>query len=503
MSWNRLYLTPLDQQILDPTGKARAHISKLQSSKYRYTRPDDKYILKADRYFERLSIPKCSAHQLYYDFNKKYLGKVGPQGGSYPFQVLMDSLRAYYPTEITAKPNYALVGLQYIVRLIGQLKSMFGSIYKYTTTSITGTCSGLPWMRKKSLPQFCRCYSPISSLSFKLLPAIPGMRKLKNGNRVIFMDAEENVRRYEKLGSLVRQWLREHLPWFSGWLNPDKGLRENATKIIDKRMVNIELDAKKMDQHFSESLTYQLVCPVFEALLDEIDYLYFMRYVDQMYKQPLYLGDSVLTGTHTLFSGQGPTNDFETIYDVVVAVGITLSFHIPIDEIIILANGDDVTYAYPRKYIHLHERIYAAFLEEYEANGIEVSREKSRDNTPDVQFCKKVYYQKGIRNEEGILLGAYPSILTLNSIVYPEHEPKSEGQRAVRILQILDNLIGSPDYNDVLQIVYSVEKDSILHFTDEDIACVTDADWWYRVYGERWSPSASPSYNKLKKFSSK
>lgn len=496
-NWQRRYLNPLEQREIDPTGKGNTYISMLKSfSKVENT--------PANEIFNTMEIgvtPQPAAHEVYQIFNSNYLTKIGPQGGHYPFQTLLNTLREYYNVpEGPVEPNYSLLGLNYLCDYVHKIKSIKGTHHQFQNFNImpANTAAGLPFMGKKHWANPSNYYT---DAPVELNPALPGERILKGKFRCMFIDSEQNVRIYNTIAGSVRMWFKTYLPYYAGWKNPDEELRPQITRFIDKGSFNIEIDAKAMDQHVTWEMTKTLILPLFDAVLDEQEYWFVSNYFEKIFTQPLFLGDSLINGMHTLFSGVGPTNDIETHFDVIVALGIVLSFHIPLRDVLILANGDDMTVLISNRWKHLKDRIITAFTSEYENLHIEVSTEKCRFDTPDVQFCKKLYYRKGIRDSLGNLLGAYPSVLALNSIKFPEHKQENTSQDLIRTLQILDNLDGSPDYGNTVAKVYSYLRKTadIFEISSKDVEAVSYKDWWFRLYGEKWDPTSSRTFKLMLK----
>lgn len=489
---DRIYLTPEDLRRIDPTGRGYEWIETLKRSKESFNESRPKYKNLVE-YAANVASKLPDAHAPYRDYALHFLPKCGPQGGRYAFNRMVESIKRYYvrvPEKV--EPNYAILGAQYLVRYVKQLKQKFGTPNQFQTSPVVNTLAALPSMRKKGTFE---AEAFIGDLYWRhLLPSLPGQRRLKGKDRNIFMDSNENVRYIEGTLSQCRQWLKSYMPqYFHGWMNPDCGLRENITKRLDQHYLNIELDADSMDTWFSREISERVILPIYEALLDEAEFWHLSAYVHEAFEQPLFLGDSMLVGLHDLFSGQPITNDFETLFDVCVAIGIALAHHVSPDKWYIAANGDDVIFLLHPSYDgHYFNVIKQAFLDEYEACSIKISVEKSRFATEDYQFCKKIYYRKGKRNEKGFLYGSYSSLLAANSIENPEKSSKTAGSESVAVLQILDNLYGSPDWNNLVQKVFSLGFD--LNFTEVDIRTITEADWWFRCYGERWDPLSSPSF---------
>jgi hypothetical protein len=333
-------------------------------------------------------------------------------------------------------------------------------------------------------------------------PNLPGERYQRKKFRTINQDSVLNVRLTEKALSACRHFLADHIPeLFGSWLNPEAVIQPVCTKIVDKHYYSVETDYEKMDEHFSFAATIEIVRPIYEALLIPGEFQYFAMVIDEMFDQPIYLGNRMWTGRHNLLSGQNPTNDFETIMQVCQAAGILLVLGYDPVKVLQLHLGDDQVVAFRSK--DEAERYFQMFVAESELNGLAINIEKSTIRHGQVQYCRKLYYAAGRRHvtTEGkhLLIGAYPTVLALNSIVNPERMSATQGILACATYQRLDNCTGSPDYYELLQFVWRYTHLSDCKMTERDALLYSATDWWYRLYGESWSPEASPSYCFLNK----
>lgn len=495
------YLTPLELEMVDPTGKGRAKLQSYVDSKptmqpavtAKMTR--DQW---ADGLTERLAVWRSQRHERAYQWDLQHRAKYGPQGGTFDVSYLKSNLRQFYLLADGVKSyNLAIIGRDYLLRHIDQLIRIYGYPQIMDERGVDGTLGGLPTMKRKGT----FVAETVGAKPFRhVTHDLAGERYQRLKRRGIHHDSVLNVRYVERELSAVRRWLRTYLPYFSAWLNPVLELQPAIYRHISgSKPLSIETDFTGCDEHFSLDNALQVVAPVYEVLLKPFGVLSFLTYIEEAFYQPLFWGQEVWTGKHNLFSGQPITNDFETIYDVCVVLGALLVSGVDLssDRVKILALGDDIAVllnGYSRK---IAERVMDHMIDEFHANGMEISLEKSRLGEGDVRFCRRLYYPGVSRerynlNGQPYLPGAYPCFLALNSIINPEFFNIGIEQ-LVANLQRTDNVDGSPFFVPFTQFVYS-------NLRGEPLASGVDLnefrptrDWWDRLYGELWCAADSPS----------
>lgn len=503
------FLTPIDQEGLDPTGKNRQTIMRFHVNKQTYSPKSPLCYLSGseylNKYCDRLTSSfsdRTNPHYEYVQWNLSYREKYGPQGGVFPIKYLYESYDRSYSNALTSKEfKYAKLGSRWLARYVHQLRDRYG-LPNYAVTPTVGTNAAIPTGCKKGT-----FYA--ETVGFgphrHILPNLPGQRYMRKKKRAINQDACANVRLTETMLSNVRQFLRAHLPEFFGsWLNPQDVVQPCATFIVDNNYYSVETDYEKMDEHFGIEITTEIVMPIYEQLLTPGEFMQLQIVVAELFDQPIYFGTFMRTGRHNLLSGQNPTNDFETIAQVCQAIGILLCMNLDPCSIKQLHLGDDMVVAFKtlkqaRLFMHL-------FVEESERNGLAINKEKSTIRHGSVQYCRKFYYKRGIRyiasDGSSVLYGAYPSLLALNSIVNPERF--TSGASALGICscatyQRLDNCIGSPDFVLLCQFIgkYTTLLDHDDQITPEAVELYNFTDWWFKVYGEKWNPTVSPAFRAL------
>lgn len=489
------YLTPRQIKLLDPTGKATAHYQAMKprmqpSQGYTKLTTDD--IPKFIR-----SIAIGGRHSDYDQMNEEALSKIGPQGNVISYEDLIDIVKLYYDLPIISNLKHRVLqaGRDYLLKLIKEDLELHGMPQYDQTVTFENTCASLPTMGRKGsfMAETVAC-SPWRHP----LPTIAGQRHMRGSPRAIFMDPVANVRYIEGTIRTVKNYLRRVFPqFFSGWLNPYEAISPAATKFVDRQAAFIETDYVKMDRHFTLDIVNEYILPVYELLVPET-YISFASFVQELFEQPVYLGwGQLLTGLHTLFSGQVITNDFETIYTVMLALGLILTKRLSLSKCLILANGDDLSIGLLNCDIDKARALAAELIDISNQLGLimhAVDDPKTNIRIGKFAFCRKLYYPAGRRDTRGFLIGAYPSVFTLNNIINPEFPCRYPSQAAVADLQRLDGLIGSIDYYRVADQVLKYSTHKFSSFDVDDIAYVNSRDWWQKLYDERWSPESSSTF---------
>lgn len=489
----RVYLTKYDQEVYDPTGAARRFLKAIDTCgadtpqmclAKRFTR--DEWLSKYQQWRDKVY---SSRHQQYYAFDKSYDCKYGPQGHSFPLEkVLAQYEISYKLAERTYTPDAALdEALQLFLRMIKQVRDRVG-YPQIVPVKVYNTSAALPTMLRKGT-YFAECHVP--GLNWRhVLPNLPGERYMKLKERVINQDAVSNVRYIERQLTAVRKWLRKNLPYFSAWLNPTVQTNKSVTKALEMGSWSVETDYDACDHHFSWALAKRYILPVYELLLPEAEYWHFAAMIEELFYQPIYFGPFMLTGLHNLLSGQGITNDFETIWDVILLLAACIVCGIPIEDIIMLVLGDDVALLIPFKVCKAADKVMDTIIHLSNSMGMDISVHKSQVRKNEVTFCKKIWYPAGVKRY-GEIIGAYPATLALNSVINPEGYISDISQLLVATLQRLDNVEGAPCFEPFTQFVgskLSAPKQAI-----EALRCPHIPDWWARVYDEYWDYSTSPT----------
>lgn len=497
-------LTPDDQLELDPSGRAYEFMEKICSSDGSQVTPQSPDTVRygsPERWLawhdEFCSLNYTDRHAPLWKFNQECRAKWGYQGGIPSFANILPVItemysRAHEPRSFDA----TIVGLRYIISLIDDAVAKFG-VPQPCVVDRYRTNAALPTMGKKG--DYCAETVWMSEYRH-VVPDLIGTRFQFQKSRLINQDSINNVRYVEELLARVRNWLRKYLPAvFGSWVNPNSpgGINQLITDSIDHNDVNIEGDYEHMDAGYGRACA-QLILPVYERLLDPGEFNQLASYVSEVWTQPIYFGSFMLTGEHDLLSGIPITQDFETIFSAALHLGCDIV--LGGKRRISLFIGDDSLLTYPRKYARLALEVRDLIHEESKRTGCYMHPDKTRFDTGDIRYCKRVYYPgapRCWRNGSYIMPGAYPPVRTLNTIVLPERSVKPT-QLVSAQLQRCDNLYGTPSWHSFVDGLYSRTRWDLPdpdYFSDTNVMI----DWWDRVYGERWTPLSSVTYLYLTK----
>lgn len=489
----KIDLTPHDQLMLDPSGKARQWIKSLTSHTSTQALSANPYFrITPEEMLSRYSnlLSKLPLEPLYREFNESMFKHWAPQGGHISGDIIVSLLEEYYNDENMSETfihPIIIRGRDFLLRLIADKMAAVGGPQYCHAMGTTGTAGGLPTMQHKG------CFDAETvgaGYWHHLYPALPGTRHMRGKPRAIFMDATTNVRVAESVLSSVKKWLVSNFPeFFSAWMNPNLARNPLITRGLLHGLSSVETDYKGMDLRYRKQIALEIVYPIYELLLPD-KALTLGVYIEEEFNKPLYMGDVMWTGEHTLFSGASITNDFETLYTICLVLGCLLHLGI-ISEALILALGDDCSVMVRRENAF---KLIELMITVSSETGLIIHPlgSKSMVRTDSLAFCREIFTVRNPRNSYGIIQGRYPSVLTLNSVIQPEKFSRQGiGGEVAAMLQRLDGIRNNQEFSQVLDLVRRfLDKDVDLTKPVEELP----QDWWERVYGERWSPQCSAAW---------
>jgi len=485
----KIYLTDLEQDLLDPSKNCRNLITRIPL--YDEFAPLPPHIQRGEEFLEATNRQLkllSGEHKPYVQYAISMIDKCGRQGGMFNRQKWESQIEAYFAGDQETIPDALIIGRDLFIKMIREKIDKVGRP-QLRRGQIIPTFGGLPsGLAKGSFAAETLERNHIGLQKF--LPTIPGQRRMRGKDRVIFMDATVNVRAQEPYLNGARIWFKENFPeFFSAWTRDDIHLRPGITRAIDRRCAFANADYKSMDVNFRKRIAMELIYPIYCELYPDMA-LTIGAHFEQNFEQDIYLGKYLLRGLHSILSGANITNDFETLYSIILILGALAILSLEAE--FIAALGDDVTVAF-RKRIDA-QRFLNKQAEISDAAGMVLHPDKSEVTDGFVTFCRKTYYPAGKRDECGYLYGAYPSPLCVNNIIQPENPTFEAGEAFRSDLQRLDGLIGNPDADFVIQKYIKHSKNDLLKVlaTDDWYASNQDwRDWWFRVYNESWSPASS------------
>lgn len=495
---NVRYLNPIELAEYDYTGEIRRKVEnwpKVASfapvSQFYNCSPEDglNFIREHD---DRLSNTR---HAPYVAYDRETYSKYGRQGGSIPLCQYKQMLLPYYERadfHPTMHPAL-LAGRDFIISYLRDLIAQYG--YPQERPScIRGTYSGCPLGGVKGT------FDAESLLgnTAHALPAVPGVRIMRNSPRAIFMIPNQAIHQMGGVLNGMKDFLVTHLPMlFDGWRNPALTMHVRLQNAVDRGWASLELDYIKMDQGFILWVFHNVILPIYEVAFPQ-SYIMFATAVEEAFSRPLFFGDCLWEGTHALFSGEPFTNDFETIYTIIKVIGALLISHKFYSPFLLVANGDDMTLL--TKHMRTAERVYHICAEIAESTGMRIHAlgDKTRLVEHETRFCRHTYYPGGMRNPNP---GAYPAVLAMNNILQPERPQKDPGIAAVADLARLDGCANVPYFTEMLQFLRSRSTHKFVLSEEDVVKYNSVSDWWVRLYGTKWSPESSVAWNTMQKLS--
>ena len=493
------YLTPDQLQELDPSGKGQS-----KWEQYPYSGPgyyaDPSKFFSADAREKLIAYVKSAddklsgtRHHPYVEFNREHYALIGPQGGAISQEDLMVELEAYYQIRPYTPSTVVHDGMDYIRQRIRDYLAC-NPMPSVCYQPVRGTFAGLPSCSEKGS-------FDAETMGMKpwrhVLPAIPGQRRMRQKNRVIFMTPCPDVRYIEHTLYQMKVLLQRALPeFFDAWSNPIFRRYPLFREMAGRRDVwSIEIDYVKMDRGVSILIVDDLLLPLYQEFIPGCD-LSFSNAIEETFQRPLLCGNKLLTGEHAMFSGEAYTNDFETIYSVALVLGTLLHMDLLPNLKGLYALGDDSTVLLKTSR-RLAEKCRDVMIEESRKMGMYIHEdEKTRVSNTDIRFCREIFYP-GMPNRQG--RGVYPASLTVNNILYPERPSATAGVAACADLARLDGAVEVPYYHDLVTMFASLAQHEFLKSIDGDSLARFQklSDWWERLYGEKWTPTSSYTFNVL------
>jgi hypothetical protein len=501
------YLCDSSQKEVDP------YLAEYNGSKTRFSTDHSYYdkpspLLKKDENpiaifeeFDRIYLPQMQCKSNHFlDYELEMRKKCGPQGGKITITEVTSKLISYYDFPRNQTFDIVDVGVKAFTREIQARVKLVGLPQPIWQYSIRNTAAGLPTGLKKNFVLGNSSYYLAHSDGYNwfglLQPTQVSFRRMRNKDRLVFMDSVLNVDRLEPIMSSVRNWFKENYPrLFAALHRPSKYLWRNITKAIEKKLVNLETDFKSMDQSMTFKIAKKVLFPVLKELLIPGDYLFACNLIEQYFKQPCLIKNQLWEGEHSLFSGQVITQDLENFYDICLYLGVYLSLGYSWDEFsdYFTMVGDDVLSFWESKDVSI---AYEMIKRETQLNKVELSEEKTRIGGA-VRFCRNVYsvHNSRILDDDGnyVIPPSYPLSLATNSIVQPENLNPNFGIEIAAIIARADNAQYNPWWKSWATWIFSKLSISRLP-TDEQFKQWQAKDWWAKVYGEVYGIDKSPTY---------
>lgn len=459
----------------------------------------------------------------------------GPQGGTPTADQLIEKLKPYYEV----RPNYDDLpdmqrGIDYVTSFLSNngykkhsmhLRSPYEIIESFDKPSNSGI---LLWSRKNDPVVKYTTSWTLSQWDGVLYPSVLMHRFQRNKLRAVFNDEFVN---YALMATFCDPLLEmtKKLPSFTRM----KRGRFNFNQYIETKYTAdhlfIECDAEAMDTTVTKHNTRKYVVPVLEYLFHPVYHEYINVFLEQMFMNDVWLPwNQVVSGEHSLFSGQAPTQLLEDLLQMVFisdAMSQIRSYDGKrwlIDDALIEVIGDDVIIILPPVYNKWATVLtpwgefswneLAAFM--LERAGLVANVSKQRVGSRSFSFCKRVYSKSNtvVTNNAGvdICISARPVALTLLSASYPEKGAFTDlKQELTRIFQCLDENFGHTSFTTMCDHIRSYWKKTfpeIFKIAENDLIKELDFinsfnryDFKKVITDEQFTLVDSPSYNYIMK----
>jgi hypothetical protein len=287
---------------------------------------------------------------------------------------------------------------------------------------------------------------------------ILGSRSQRGAERFIFMAPFAlNIMEKSFLYPLMSVIRSRKDPFFSAW----EGFSQVELGFKDQNFFSegntyIQQDFTKMDKHFNKfqmSIVDRVCQNVFQEKYRDI----LTGILDHILEIPILINlDKMATGTHGMPSGSGMTNFAESIVSLVIILAYDFA---GLRVMAMQGLGDDSVIAIKRdgrsdeEILEIMETIALRF-------GQVVNPEKQGISEHTTIYLQR-FFDDRIPND-GMVLGMYPSVLALNTAIYPErfHDPRkwSKEMEILRWIMILENCKNLPYFYKLVQFFIEGDK---------------------------------------------
>jgi len=400
-----------------------------------------------------------------YDLSR--LGKCGPQGGLKPLDDRLSDLFEYWQL-----PNTD--GISWDGDCISLIrKELFGNVRDKRPLTVESvvkrdqyddkliTNSGSPDFAKRNDPSVLRnAIEDAKSGKWKEYPMILGSRSQRGKERFIFLAPfSTNIVEKRYLYPLMDQIRSLNNPFFAAWEGFESvEFQFGRINFFNSDVSYVQQDYTAMDKYFN-SMLGKLVFEITKDFYQSSYHEEWDRIIQHVFDIPVMTQiDKLVKGPHGLMSGSGLTNFLESI----VSYYLTCAYggYIALNKGNLLVEsqglGDDLVFNYNS----------GSYSEEMVKDVMNI--ESGRLNlvlSPDKQRFDKhttVYLQRFFDERLNINKGNYPSILALNTAMYPErfHDAAkwSAEMETLRWIMILENCKNLPYFEELIQFFIKGDK---------------------------------------------
>jgi hypothetical protein len=375
------------------------------------------------------------------EYDKSRSAKFGPQGGLRPFKDREEDFYAYYST-----PNnkVTLSGWDIPDIFVEATSVCFGSDKKFNKRPLSiksvierdtdddklNTNSGCRDYARRSDPAVIASAERDAQNGFWIkLPMILGSRSQRGAERFIFMAAYSlNLVEKSYLYPLMDKIRETGNPFFSAWEGFSQvELGFKSENFFSEDHTYVRQDFTKMDKHVN--LTQMTIVLSICKRFFQMDHtLKFGELLFHILRIPVLISlDKLVTGTHGMPSGSGMTNFAESL----ITLYLILRYRdAGIDVVAFQGLGDDSVFAIRRNGMS-DEEILDVMQDISAGIGQVLNPEKQGIDEHTTIYLQR-FFDDRIPNQ-GMVLGMYPSVLALNTAIYPEryHDPRKWSKEMV------------------------------------------------------------------------
>jgi len=426
------------------------------------------------------------------DFNRK----VGPQGHGVHESRLLDVVKSYYdtPRARSWNLNTCLEVRDCLVEYARDLKRKKGSVNYHPFVLDGDKAAGLPFMGHKSDQRVLDAYNQVNDQVDPdvFYPDLIYHRNQRNKIRAVFCASIYNIASMADLLGSVRSFVKGE-SGYRAWDNPATNLNPALQSHMQSdKYLFVNGDLKKCDMSISWPVVRTVLFEYYQELVGKRRACRLFRSIEKCFVTDFIVGSYVISGEHGAPSGNIFVTDCETSLllgsQLLAAkrLGMTHSFAEQL--------GDDLCAAIPAPQASQYKDMLVSVMNEL---GVEMHSDEKNSVGKFPEFLSR-HYELDFPGKDGVIPGAYPMPLLLNSIFNPETAPAAFSDRVGAIFQKLDNLYGHPLWEPMC--VYLFENHLFQKFPVDTSSATAADDWWVKLYGVKWNHESSPSaalYNQL------
>uniref|UniRef100_A0A2V0RNR6 RdRp n=1 Tax=viral metagenome TaxID=1070528 RepID=A0A2V0RNR6_9ZZZZ len=403
-------------------------------------------------------------------YDKSRKAKFGPQGGLRPWNEREEDFKSYYDSPIAAEDYKSGLNEDVILdcrdicfgtqamqnkRPVTVEKVVSQDIYDDKLNSVSGCYD---YAKRDDPSVIARAIYDVANGIWERYPMILGSRSQRGSERFIFI-APFSLNLVEKtfLYPLMERIRSVGDPFFSAWegfSQVEQGFKDD--NFFSEENTYIQQDFTKMDRHVNRKQMHIVaeICAKFWQLSFAQKFSELLQFILDI---PVLISlDKLVTGTHGMPSGSGMTNFAESLISLYLI--LTYSYN-GLEVVAFQGLGDDGVIAIRRNGMDDSE-IFAVMEAGAKEIGQILNPEKQGISDHTTIYLQR-FFDDRIPNQ-GMVLGMYPSVLALNTAIYPErfHDARkwSKEMEILRWIMILENCKNLPYFRKLIQFFIEGDK---------------------------------------------